>query len=274
MLDILDSSGHIKEVSMKKHRYHRLVILSSMVCIIFIVLIISLGCSNDVTTSLSSKTGSNSVEIIKDGPSRNITEEIVIDIDGNEYQAVEIGEQVWMERNLNVSTFSNGDPIPETLTSGNWSLAGEASEPVWAFYDNRQSNGETYGKLYNWYAINDPRGLAPKGWHIPTDAEWDVLINYLGGKKSAGGKMKVSDNGDNDYWGESNKNATNSSGFSALPGGYRLGGSSDEFIGEHAYFASSGAGGSSYCFLGSGSGAMMLGASHNEIGLSVRCIRD
>lgn len=128
---------------------------------------------------------------------------------------VTIGDQVWMAENLNVSNFRNGDLIPEAKTDEEWDLAGRNQEPAWCYYENDPSKGVKYGKLYNWYAVNDQRGLAPEGWHVPSDVEWDKLINYLGGEDIAGIKMK-SENG----W-ENNGNGTNESGFLGLAGGER-----------------------------------------------------
>ena len=128
---------------------------------------------------------------------------------------VKIGQQVWMAQNLNVDKFRNGDIIPEAKTAAEWEKAGENKQAAWCYYNNDPSNGITYGKLYNWYAVNDPRGLAPKGWHIPSDKEWTDLTDYLGGKEQAGAKMKSKEG-----WIE-NGNGTNESGFNGLPGGYR-----------------------------------------------------
>jgi uncharacterized protein (TIGR02145 family) len=122
-----------------------------------------------------------------------------------------------MTRNLNVSSFRNGDPIPHAKTEEEWDRAAENSRPAWCYYKNDPANGEKYGKLYNWFAVNDPRGLAPEGWHIPNDEEWTILGDYLGGKKEAGTKMKSKQG-----WAEGG-NGTNSSGFSGLPGGKRHG---------------------------------------------------
>ncbi|MFZ9583254.1 MAG: fibrobacter succinogenes major paralogous domain-containing protein, partial [Crocinitomicaceae bacterium] len=105
-------------------------------------------------------------------------------------QTVTIGTQVWMTKNLNVSTFRNGDPIPEAKTDEEWKKAGENQQPAWCYYDNNPANGAKYGKFYNWYAVNDPRGLAPEGYHVPTDAGWTQLSDYLGGEDVAGKKMK------------------------------------------------------------------------------------
>jgi uncharacterized protein (TIGR02145 family) len=138
------------------------------------------------------------------------------------YKTVTIGTQVWMTKNLDVSTFRNGDPIPEAKTNSEWEAAGEKKQPAWCYYKNDPANGAKYGKLYNWYAVNDPRGLAPVGYHIPTDAEWTQLSEYLGGEDVAGKKMKSTSG-----WIE-NGNGTNESGFNGLPGGYRS--NSDSFL--------------------------------------------
>jgi uncharacterized protein (TIGR02145 family) len=109
----------------------------------------------------------------------------------NYAQTVTIGNQVWMTKNLHVSTFRNGDPIPQAKTDAEWKLASENSQPAWCYYENDLSNGEKYGILYNWYAVNDPRGLAPEGFHIPSSSELVELSNFLG--YNAGHKMKSSD---------------------------------------------------------------------------------
>ena len=96
-------------------------------------------------------------------------------------QTVTIGTQVWTTKNLDVSTFRNGEIIPEAKTNIEWEAAGDNKQPAWCYYDNNPANGTKYGKLYNWYAVNDPRGLAPEGWHVPTDKEWKVLKETLGG---------------------------------------------------------------------------------------------
>jgi hypothetical protein len=93
---------------------------------------------------------------------------------------VVIGNQVWMSENLNVDRFRNGDPIPHVRSNQEWSRAGRNRQPAWCYYNNDEAIGAKYGKLYNWYAVNDPRGLAPKGYHIPNNEEWMTLIDYLG----------------------------------------------------------------------------------------------
>ena len=90
-----------------------------------------------------------------------------------------IGDRIWMTSNLNISKFQNGDPIYEAKTKAQWNKASKDKKPAWCYYQNNAQNGVIYGKLYNWYAVNDPRGLAPKGWHIPTSNEWKELISFL-----------------------------------------------------------------------------------------------
>jgi uncharacterized protein (TIGR02145 family) len=97
---------------------------------------------------------------------------------------VVIGKQVWMAENLNVDKFQNGDPIPQAKTNEEWTKANELQQPVWCYYNYNASNNEKYGKLYNWYAINDPRGVVPKGWKIPSNGDWTKLIDFLGGETS------------------------------------------------------------------------------------------
>ena len=109
------------------------------------------------------------------------------------YNSVTIGSQEWMAENLQVSTFRNGDTIPEAKTAKEWLSADRSNNPAWCYYNNDSKNGGKYGKLYNWYAVNDPRGLAPSGWHIPTDSEWKKLITSCGGKDAAFAKLKSSD---------------------------------------------------------------------------------
>lgn len=138
------------------------------------------------------------------------------DVDGNIYKTIKIGEKVWMAENLNVSHFRNGDLIPEAKTIEEWVLAGTKNEPAWCYYNNDSENSIKYGKLYNWYAVNDPRGLAPENWTIPDNNEWAKLIDYLGGSKEAGAGMKSATG-----W-NSKGNGDNSSRFTALPGGGRV----------------------------------------------------
>jgi uncharacterized protein (TIGR02145 family) len=146
----------------------------------------------------------------------------VTDADGNTYTTVSIGTQVWMKENLKTSKYRNGNAITTNLTDVDWQ---NTTIGAYAIYNNDAANNTTYGKLYNWYAVADARGLCPAGWHVPSDAEWTTLENFLGGASVAGGKMKstgtiVAGTG---LWYSPNQDATNSSGFTGLPGGGRSG---------------------------------------------------
>lgn len=186
-------------------------------------------------------------------------------------QTVTIGTQVWMSKNLDVAKFRNGDPIPEAKTDEEWEKAGENKQPAWCYYKNDPANGAKYGKLYNWYAVNDSRGLAPVGYHIPSDAEWTILTDYLGGAGVAGTKMKTKSG-----W-EKNGNGTNSSGFSGLPGGYRGSNGPFGYIGYNGTWWSSTEYGTYLAWdrnLGYLDGSVGRGPNNKGKGLSVRCLRD
>jgi uncharacterized protein (TIGR02145 family) len=153
----------------------------------------------------------------------------VTDIDGNVYKTIKIGNQIWMAENLKTTKYHNGEPIPNITDNTTWY---HLTSGAYCNYNNNSSYVLTYGRLYNWYAVNDNKGLAPEGWHIPSDAEWITLINYLGGVNVAGGKLKESGIV---HWQNPNTGATNVSGFTALPGGFRgLGGAFGD-IGVSAY---------------------------------------
>jgi uncharacterized protein (TIGR02145 family) len=152
----------------------------------------------------------------------------VTDVDGNSYNTVTIGTQVWMKENLKASKYRNGDAIPTNLDNAAWI---NTTTGAFAIYNNDAANNTTYGKLYNWYAVADPRGLCPAGWHVPTDHDWQILTKYLDPaadttqccSNTAGGKMKSTGTlqAATGYWQDPNTDATNSSGFTGLPGGGR-----------------------------------------------------
>jgi uncharacterized protein (TIGR02145 family) len=146
-------------------------------------------------------------------PGPNIT-----DAENNTYKTVTIGSQQWMAENLKVSKYSDGTKIPNITDNTQWKYL---TTGAWAYYDNDVANNAKYGKLYNWYAVskttNGNKNVCPTGWHVPTDAEWTVLTDYLGGESVAGGKMKEVETS----WNSPNTDATNTSLFSALPGGLR-----------------------------------------------------
>ena len=133
----------------------------------------------------------------------------------HEFNEVTIGTQVWMSENLNVDHFRNGDPIPEAKTDEEWAEADKKMQPAWCYYDNDPANGAKYGKLYNWHAVNDARGLAPTGYRIPSEDDWKKLTAFLGRNAVAGKKMKSTSGWDK------KGNGNNRSGFSGLPSGSR-----------------------------------------------------
>jgi uncharacterized protein (TIGR02145 family) len=137
----------------------------------------------------------------------------VTDIDGNIYNTVTIGTQCWMVENLKTTKYNDGISIPNVTSKSAW---GALNTGAWCYYDNDASNNPTYGKLYNWYAVNTGK-LAPTGWHVPSDQEWLTLRDYLGGAQEAGGKIKSTVG----LWNLPNIGANNSSGFSAYPSGLR-----------------------------------------------------
>lgn len=139
----------------------------------------------------------------------------VTDIDGNSYTSVIIGTQEWMAENLKVTKYQNGDIIANITDGSQWY---KYNQGAWCYYNNNSQYNNPYGKLYNWYAGTDPRNIAPKGWHVPSLAEWNALIAYLGGVDSAGAKLK-SDNAS--YWLGGTSESYNTTCFNAIPTGDR-----------------------------------------------------
>ncbi len=147
--------------------------------------------------------------------SNNIDDNCNGQVDENCIPSVTICNQTWMLNNLDVSKYRNGDNIPQVTDPSVWA---SLTTGAWCYYQNNSANGTTYGKLYNWYAVTDPRGLAPLGWHIPTLIEFTTLSNCLGGSTVSGGPLKETGTL---HWNSPNTGATNSSGFTSLPSGYR-----------------------------------------------------
>ena len=144
----------------------------------------------------------------------------------HEMAEVQIGNQVWMARNFDGVTFSNGDSIPHAKSTEEWEKAGKAAKPAWCNYQNDAGMGSKFGRIYNWYAINDPRGFCPKGWHVPTNDEWIILENFLGGS-DAGRRLKCDTSGNS------------MSKFCALLGGYRGKEGGFSGMGDFTYLSSS-----------------------------------
>jgi uncharacterized protein (TIGR02145 family) len=143
------------------------------------------------------------------------SQDIVMDIDSNTYKLVKIASQVWMAENLKCTHYSNGDPVTRVNTEIQWN---SLSIGAYCIYYNEEYNKNIYGMLYNWMAAADSRNICPEGFHVPDMMEWQILINNLGGEKSAGGKMKETGS---THWKSPNVDASNESGFTALPGGLR-----------------------------------------------------
>jgi len=195
----------------------------------------------------------------------------VTDVDGNVYPAVTIGTQVWMAENLKTSNLNDGTAIPLVTDDQEWN---QLTTPGYSWYDNDKSNnGETYGGLYNWYAVETGK-LCPAGWHVPSDAEWIILVNYLGGEEIAGGKLKE---GGTEHWLNPNTSGSNESGFKALPGGYHNSTGSYNLIGESCRFWTSTSNDSQtslFWFLIYLSAAANTKENIKSSGFSVRCVMD
>jgi len=210
----------------------------------------------------------------------------VTDVDGNTYPLVTICAQVWTTKNLAVTAYSDGTPIPQVTNPTVWA---NLTTGAWCYYLNNTSYGPIYGKLYNWYAaagiydaasLANPtlrKKLAPTGWHVPTDAEWTTLTTCLGGEPVAGGKMKETGTV---HWSSPNINATNSSGFTGIAGGFREN-LTGTFFNERAlgYWWSSSAfdttGAYAYCRgLRYDTSTADSGINYSQYGYSVRCVKD
>jgi uncharacterized protein (TIGR02145 family) len=182
-----------------------------------------------------------------------------------------IGTQQWMSKNLDVSFYRNGDPIPQVTDPAAWE---GLTTGAWCYYSNDPIQGNKHGKLYNWYAVNDPRGLAPQGWHIPSDAEWTTLATTLGGSSVAGGKMKEPGTLN---WTTPNTGADNNSGFAGLPGGYVNGFGSFSNVGFSGFWWSTTENNPASAWhriLDYYVGSIVKHFGSKQSGFSVRCLRD
>ncbi len=220
----------------------------------------------------------------KNGPQPNCAASIgsVVDIDGNTYKTIKIGDQWWMAENLRVTHFGNGEAIPNITDNSTWI---GLSTPAYCEFNNNIENLITYGCLYNWYAVNDIRGIAPSGWHVPTDEEWKQLEMYLGMSQAdadligyrgndEGGKLKESGT---IHWFSPNTGATNESGFTALPGGSRSSDGTYSNLGSNAGFWSSTEYVSQDCwfrYLYFHLSGINHSYDNKRSGFSVRCVKD
>jgi uncharacterized protein (TIGR02145 family) len=201
----------------------------------------------------------------------NLTYGNMTDQEGNVYKTIVIGTQEWMAENLKTSIYRNGDAIATNLSDTDWF---NTQIGAWVFYNNDSQYECPYGKLYNWYAVSDPRHVCPTGWHEPTEGEWTILTDYLGGEAVAGGKMKTIGM---QYWLSPNTSALNESGFSGLPGGLRNGNGVIYNIGETGKWWSSTLrepGEAWLIYLVYLDGNASSGGTSAQSGFSVRCLKD
>jgi uncharacterized protein (TIGR02145 family) len=208
--------------------------------------------------------------------------EVLTDYDGNTYKTVQIGDQVWMAENLRTTHYSDGEAITLVEKSSNW-VKMTVEDRAYCYFENSINNGAIYGLLYTWAAAmkgeknkpNNVQGVCPKGWHLPQNSEWSELAEFLGGEYLAGGKMKEAGT---THWNSPNKEASNESGFTGLPGGSRY--SYGDFIeaGSIGYFWSTSVSDDSvqviYRSLYYTSGQLYQGTHHMTYGFCVRCVKD
>lgn len=195
---------------------------------------------------------------------------------------IQIGDQIWMCKNLDVDHYRNGDSIPQVTDPVEWT---SLKTGAWCYYNNNPAMGAIYGKLYNWYAVNDPRGLAPAGWHIATDEEWKELEMYLGMSRSdadntgsrgtdQGGKLKEVGTR---HWKAPNKGATDEIGFSALPGGWRNNNGKFCYLKEDGAWWTSSENNADYVwgrYLYKDDARVIRYYYNKNNGFSVRCVKD
>jgi uncharacterized protein (TIGR02145 family) len=198
----------------------------------------------------------------------------VTDGDGNKYSVIQIGKQSWLGENLKTTKFNDGTPIPLVTGNTEWSAL---TAPGYCWYNNdKAAYGDVYGALYNWYTVsmatNGNKNVCPVGWHVPTDAEWTVLTDYLGGASVAGGPLKETGTV---HWLSPNTGATNTSGFTALPGGFR--GTSYSYVRQRGYWWTGTARSTTnswYRNMTYNQASVARSNTYKYFGLSVRCIKD
>ncbi|MEX2485434.1 MAG: fibrobacter succinogenes major paralogous domain-containing protein [Brumimicrobium sp.] len=193
------------------------------------------------------------------------------DQNGNIIKTVEIDNNIWMAENLNVDKFLNGDPIPEAKTKEEWVKAGQERKAAWCYYNNDPENGKKYGKLYNWYAVIDERGIVPKGWRVPSFKDWGRMMMSLGGLDIAGDILKSTSG-----WLEE-KNGKNSIGFNGEPNGCRNYNGEFHKLSESSYWwTTTEQDTKRLWYIGVNYQGSQVGSGYalKEMGLAIRCVRD
>jgi uncharacterized protein (TIGR02145 family) len=200
------------------------------------------------------------------------------DHEGNIYKTIQIGSQIWMAENLKVATYLNGDSIEYVTNNATWAGMGNGA---YSYNNNNLSNNCPFGKLYNWYAVNDSRKICPTDWHVPSDLEWNILISVLDGSYNpsalgvqstvAGNKMKSTGT---KFWASPNSGADNESGFSALPGGYRKSDGGFASLRTEGYWWTSSAIDNDNALRRGISNSLFRNSANKKLGFSVRCLKD
>lgn len=202
----------------------------------------------------------------------DLTYGTMTDIDGNVYKTIVVGTQTWMAENLKVTKYRTGEDIPVITDDMEWDSLTSGAYCNPNFFSGSATG---YGLLYNWYSVNDSRNIAPSGWHVPTHSEWIILSEYLGGKNIAGGKLKESGTV---HWKSPNNDATNETGFTALPSGCRNSDGYFSEMGTYAYFWTSTEANASlawFRYLNYYYPKVQESYSYGKsCGFSVRCIKD
>ena len=237
--------------------------------IVGVFLVFASSCEKDDDNSYSgnSTNGKTTAEFNSD-----ISYGTMTDQDGNVYKTVTIGTQTWMAENLRTTKYNDGTAIPTVTDNDEW---GDLTDGAFCNYNDTANIDyiATYGRLYNWYTVNTGK-LAPIGWHVPTDAEWTTLSDYLGGLSITAGKLKEAGT---THWYSPNTGATNETGFTALPGGSRSSNGTFGNIGNYGYWWSTTEYNATYSLHRSMSYNYnnVSGYSYKKVlGFSVRCVKD
>ncbi len=228
---------------------------------------IGTGYGNEITFTTQNK----NIRGIMFNP--NLTYGSVTDTDGNTYKTIQIGTQTWMAENLKTTRYKNGDLIG-TTSPATLDISSETTAKYQWAYNGDESKVAIYGRLYTWYAVTDSRYVCPTGWHVPSDEEWTALTDFLSGADVAGGKLK--ETGFMHWW-SPNTGATNATGFTALPGGYRYSYGEFDLIGYYGFRWSSSESSTGYAwcrkmYYNYGYDYRSYGVAQDNF--SVRCLRD